>query len=567
MKKALCFCLICALLPLTVLPAPKSKITLEEEVIQTIASFYPVTATSQGIHTYDKQLADYSSGSISKMIGKLNGLKTRIQKGQAAAKGVEESVRYKLMLSNVESTLLDLETLRWYRTSPSLYLDEVLYGLVYLVGEPDSSHVNIDAVIGRMRSVPGLLATAQKNIKLPPPVYVDIAIESVEPIIDFYKQTTTTLIEVFPLQATMLAKLSQDAQEALNDFGAFLDKVPTGAPTSFAIGKANFDYKLKHEYFLPYGSDSLLKIGESLLADARKAYSDFQATADMTHPSGLDSVYVPMQFTREDLIDYYDWEVNQVKYFISSHDLISIPEDIASVIVQETPMYMRPIRAGIAYQPCGPFDSNGVGIFYIRPIPDSLDRVQLEARYRFVHRRGFRGSVVHEAYPGHHLQTQLASGNPDVIRKWQSNTMLMEGWALYCEEMMYHAGLFGKEDPAQWLGILGGIRFRAARIVADVKLHTGQFTYDQCVDWLIDVLEAKSESDQEYFRKEVRRYSLNPTIQMSYLVGKRELMALREAMKKRDGDSFTLKKFHDAVLAQGSVPPALLWELLGLKRD
>jgi uncharacterized protein (DUF885 family) len=145
--------------------------------------------------------------------------------------------------------------------------------------------------------------------------------------------------------------------------------------------------------------------------------------------------------------------------------------------------------------------------------------------------------------------------------------MLMEGWALYCEEMMYHAGLFGKEDPAQWLGILGGIRFRAARIVADVKLHTGQFTYDQCVDWLIDVLEAKSESDQEYFRKEVRRYSLNPTIQMSYLIGKRELMALREAMQKRDGNSFTLKKFHDAVLAQGSVPPALLWEILGLKKE
>lgn len=567
MKQMLAFCLASALVAVTLSAAPKPKISLEEEVIQTIAAFYPVTATSQGIHTHDKQLADYSSGSVSKMIGKLNGLKSRIQKELTTAKGVEGSVRCRLMLSNVESTLLDLETLRWYRISPSLYLDEVLYGLVYLVGEPDSSHVNIDAVLSRMRSVPGLLATAQKNIKQPPPVYVDIAIESIVPIMDFYKQTTTTLIEAFPLQATMLSKLSQAAQESLNDFGAFLDKVPTGAATSFAIGKANFDYKLKHEYFLPYDSDSLLKIGESLLADARKAYSDFQATADMTHPAGLDSVYVPMEFSRDDLLDYYDWEVNQVRYFISAHDLISVPDDIASVIVQETPAYMRPIRAGIAYQPSGPFDSNGIGIFYIRPIPDSLDRVQLEARYRFVHRRGFRGSVVHEGYPGHHLQTQLAARNSDIIRKWQSNTMLMEGWALYCEEMMYHAGLFGKEDQAQWLGILGGIRFRAARIVADVKLHTGQFTYDQCVDWLIDVLEAKSESDQEYFRKEVRRYSMNPTIQMSYLIGKRELIALREAMKKRDGDSFTLKKFHDAVLAQGSVPPALLWEILGLSKN
>jgi uncharacterized protein (DUF885 family) len=369
------------------------------------------------------------------------------------------------------------------------------------------------------------------------------------------------------LQADLLAKTSQGAIESLNDFGAFLAEIKTGDSTSFAIGKENFDYKLQHEYFLTYSSDSLLKIGETLLEAARKTYSEYEATADMTHPAGLDSVYVPVNFDRTDILNYYSWELNQVRFFITSHDLITIPDDIEPVIVQETPAYMRPIRAGIAYQPVGPFEPNGVGIFYIRPIPDDLDRSQIEARYRYVHRRGFRGSVVHEAYPGHHLQTQLAMRNPDVVRKWQSNTMLMEGWALYCEEMMYRQGLFGKEDPTQWLGVLGGIRYRAARIVADVKLHTGQFTYDQCVDWLIDVLDAKTESAQDYLRKEVRRYTLNPTIQMSYLIGKRELMDLRAAMQKRDGDQFTLKKFHDAVLAQGSIPPTLLWEILGLSRE
>jgi uncharacterized protein (DUF885 family) len=115
--------------------------------------------------------------------------------------------------------------------------------------------------------------------------------------------------------------------------------------------------------------------------------------------------------------------------------------------------------------------------------------------------------------------------------------------------------------------VLGGIRFRAARIVADVKLHTGRFTYDECVNWMIEALDAASESDKEYLRKEVRRYTLSPTYQMSYLMGKREIMALRQAAEERDGDQFSLKAFHDALLAEGSIPPTLMWDIMGLQKS
>ncbi|TET94776.1 MAG: DUF885 domain-containing protein, partial [Candidatus Zixiibacteriota bacterium] len=229
--------------------------------------------------------------------------------------------------------------------------------------------------------------------------------------------------------------------------------------------------------------------------------------------------------------------------------------------------FLRTMISGIAYQPAGPYDSVQQGYFYVRPIPDDLDRQQLEARYRYVHRRGFRGSIVHEAYPGHHLQLQVAGMNEDPVRKWQFNIMMIEGWALYCEEMMYHAGLYGEEDPGQWLGVLGGIRFRAARIVADVKLHTGQFTYDGCINWMIDALDVTSDSGKEYIRKEVRRYTISPAYQMSYLMGKREIMALRRAAEQRDGDRFSLKAFHDALLAEGSIPPTLMWDVMGLSRN
>ncbi len=124
----------------------------------------------------------------------------------------------------------------------------------------------------------------------------------------------------------------------------------------------------------------------------------------------------------------------------------------------ETPEFLRTMIGGIAYQPAGPFDSIQHGYFYVRPLGD-MDKTLLETRYKYVYRRGFKGSVVHEAYPGHHLQLQIAGMNPDPVRKWQMNNMMVEGWALYSEQMMYEQGLYGKEDKAQWQGVLGGIRF------------------------------------------------------------------------------------------------------------
>jgi uncharacterized protein (DUF885 family) len=124
--------------------------------------------------------------------------------------------------------------------------------------------------------------------------------------------------------------------------------------------------------------------------------------------------------------------------------------------------------------------------------------------------------------------------------------------------------LYGQEDATQWLGILGGIRYRAARIVADVKLHTGEFSYDECVDWLTRTLEISTESGEDYIRKEVRRYTHTPTVPMCYLIGKLEIQRLKEAVAKQRDTNFSERDFYDRLLSEGSIPPALMWEALGL---
>ncbi|HUV31759.1 MAG TPA: DUF885 domain-containing protein [Acidobacteriota bacterium] len=550
-------------------PAAGKNQTFEQlahEILETLQSFYPVRATEMGIHSYDHRLADYSSSSVKSMIKKLNDYEQQLYRFRNTRFTPAQQVDYKLIKSNVDIALQDLKQIEWHKKSPQLYVGEAVNGVYFLML---SQHAPLSeklySILSRMEAVPGLFSTARKNVKAPPRVWVDAATTALESGMEFYRQVASQLMSAFPDRADEISRVSTKAREAMNDYLEFVSRLEAGSGTAFAIGKGNFDYKLSHEYFLTIDSDSLLRVGEALLDEAKRAYDEYEMYVEQYHQNGQDSVFVPASFTRQDVLDYYQWETNQIKLFVQMTDLLNVPEDIADVSVVETPPFMRSMIPGIAYLPAGPFDTSQQGYFYIRPVPEALDRKQLEALYRYVHRRGFKGSVVHEAFPGHHLQMQIAGRHESEVRRWQRNYMMIEGWALYCEEMMYNAGLYGDEDPAQWLAILGGIVFRAARIVADVKLHTEQFTYQECVDWMTDVLEAETESEKEYIRTSIRKYTLTPTIWMSYLMGKTEIERLRAAAEANDPGSFDERDFYDALLAEGSIPPAMMWEIMNLE--
>jgi uncharacterized protein (DUF885 family) len=128
---------------------------------------------------------------------------------------------------------------------------------------------------------------------------------------------------------------------------------------------------------------------------------------------------------------------------------------------------------------------------------------------------------------------------------------MVEGWALYCEEMMAEQGYFGRDGRRR---TLDGIIFRAARAIVDVKLQTGEYSLDEATDFMV----RETGSKRDFIQREVRRYAVEPTQAMSYLIGKRDLVALRDECKRLKGENFSIKEFHDSLLARGSIPPSLL---------
>jgi uncharacterized protein (DUF885 family) len=541
-------------------PAENNLKALANEILDNLQIFYPVTATAKGIHKYDFRFTDYSSKSISTEISKLKKFQSRLTKIKLESLAPESQVDWKLLKSNVDIALQNLDRIKWHQKNPYMYVDDAVSG-IYLILASQYAPLNERAqnIIARWKVVPDLLAQARLNVKRAAPIHIRLASEMVGTGISFYNSAAEELKNELPELSSEVDASSARAVTAMKNFQRFLATVSVASPESFAIGKSEFDYKLKNEYFLDYDADSLLKIGESLLSQTDSHYQNLQFQLDST-PTPAESVFVLSCVQKEDLLKYYNWEVEQTKLYLREKNILTVPDDIGKCEVIETPFFFRNIMSGIAYQPSGTFSPDQTGYMYARPIPDSLDEGQRTAYYKFINRRGFKGSVVHEAYPGHHLQYMMSSRVSDDVRKWQENPCYYEGWALYCEEMMYDCGFYGS-DKRRYLGVLEGVMFRAARIVVDVKLHTGKMTVDQAVEWMTKALNA----DSNFIRIEVNRYTMTPTIPMSYLIGKTEVMKLRDALKAREGDKFALKDFHDRFLSEGMLPPRLLWEVWGLK--
>jgi uncharacterized protein (DUF885 family) len=167
-------------------------------------------------------------------------------------------------------------------------------------------------------------------------------------------------------------------------------------------------------------------------------------------------------------------------------------------------------------------------------------------------------TVVHEGYPGHHVQLLTAQRLGSEVRRHLWTPVMVEGWALYGEQLMADEGF--ARGPEERLFQLVNLLWRAVRIVLDTGLHTRGMTPVEAVDYMVAHLPIERTSAEA----EVRRYCAHPTYQLCYAVGRRDLLALRDAYRARAGADFTLRAFHDELLSYGGLPVSLVRWGMGL---
>ena len=192
-------------------------------------------------------------------------------------------------------------------------------------------------------------------------------------------------------------------------------------------------------------------------------------------------------------------------------------------------------------------DGSRGGSFYINVVdPEAWGTFELESM------------AFHEGIPGHHLQLAIAAELEELpdFRKHIHNSAYAEGWGLYTERLADEMGLYS--GAVDRMGIFSADSLRACRLVVDTGLHALGWSRQQAVDYMV----ANSPMTAAICRPEVDRYILSPGQATSYMIGRLEILRMRAEAQQRQGEAFDIKRFHTAVLDNGSLPLGVLDEVV-----
>ena len=462
------------------------------------------------------------------------------------------------------------------------------------------------ALRSRLMAVPNLLLNAHENVMDPVREYVETAVDICGSFVPFLRETLPHLSRKLASSETQashsyedilseIAMTSNVAADCLEEYADFLrnDLLPRSS-AACGIGKEVYEEILKHEHFIE-SSEELLKMGEEHFKQVKK---ELELLAKEIDPTRTWQEITEQEIntkhpTAANLLQSYLEEIEHAKKHMLTKNLVSKPPPEEKVVGFSTPKFLVPFSPVGDYLNPSPFVGMGS-----RDSSPSLSRYRvghlmlhsIEARRlpELEERKLLRGhdyswiSVVspHESYPGHHVQALLAQQHTRVLRKFHESILFYEGWGLYTEELAYETGFFKKEQeyteeetgdlkiiPATYFAKLTRLTqlrlrlWRAARIILDVKLNTGEMTFEECREFLHREVKLNEGASQG----EVFMYLSRPGYAPCYVAGFVMLMELREEMKRKRseaGKEFSLKDFHDLVLSKGCIPFKLLKTLI-----
>ena len=512
--------------------------------------FDPAAASSAGLVSHDARLGRFDAETTREHLSALRAVAGAIE--ELESDDLQAEIDRTALLGEIRSGAFRLEHERPHVRNPAFWLSHVFQGLYAILSRRNGAiAARAPAALQRLRAIPDFLATARDTLDEPPAVFVDTALGMLGGGGELVVQLVAALDSEVPELRADFQDAAGKALEALKRFGTALrgEIEPAADPHAFAVGEEQFGRRLHHEHALVAGAPELWRYGLHLQEETE---AELAALASRLDGRSWREIVEELRGDApepEALLGVYRAELDRAHAFVAARDLVSVPRDPVDVV--PTPGFMLALVPFAAYEPPPIFLSHQTGRFYVTP-PDPGSPPETLARQRRGHcRHAIPAMVAHEAYPGHHLQLVTAQGLASEVRRLVGTPVMVEGWALYCEQLMDEAGYY-EEDEARLFRLVN-LLWRAIRIVLDVGLHTRGMSPAEAVDYMVEHLPIERASAEA----EVRRYCAWPTYQLCYAVGRRELLRLREAYRERAGASFRPRAFHDELLAYGGIPVAL----------
>lgn len=434
------------------------------------------------------------------------------------------------------------------RRNPAFYVDQTLGGLLELaLPPPPYTPARAEALVAQLRSFPATLASARENLTDLRRPFAERAIGVLEHADEALDAAVQSLAKELPAPSgsTLRASLPA-AREALVAYRTWLKGRLPHARIDTAIGRDAYLYFLRNVALVPETPQDLLALARAEWSRA-VAFEALEAVRD----AGL--ARPTLAPTLEAQVEAESRAEARVRAFLEERHLLTVPAETPRYLNAALPPWIRALAdyGGIDDFP-GPSRPQDPGIRYL---PEPGPGLGFFSRSMAEDPRPI---IVHEGIPGHFFQLWLGNRHVDPIRRHYYDSGSNEGIGFYAEEMLLQAGLFD-DAPRTRETLYRFMRLRALRVEVDVRLALGEFTLAEATDYL----ERTVPMDRASAVEEATLFASTPGQAISYQAGKLALVRLLADTRRREGEAFSLQRFHDALWREGNVPFSLQrWERL-----
>jgi uncharacterized protein (DUF885 family) len=531
----------------------------------------PEDATELGDHRFDGQLTDYSSDAQAKDLATQKEFRDKLNAIDGSQLTGANNVDFRILKENIDYKIFQDEELKEPEWNPLVYMQSLANSLYLLVARDFApAEKRIPNLRQRMEAIPRVIAQAKANLQHPPRVHTETAIEQTQGAISLVREGLAPLLDQSPRMKKDLTPLQEKTAAAMEDYKKWLqsDLLPR-SDGDFRLGALKYRKKLRFALASDLPMEEIMKrakadleqtqttIYETALPLYRKYFpnADDKTLTDKHKVTAAVLGKLAEQHSDDaTVVDYAKKIVTEATDFVKQHDLVAIPNVPLDVIA------MPEFKRGVAIAYCdapGPLDKTGRTFFAVAPTPKDWSKERSESFFREYNNYMIRDLTVHEAMPGHFLQ--LARANefhaPTLVRAIFQSGTFVEGWAVYCEQVMAEQGYGGPEVKMQQLKM----RLRAiCNAILDQSIHAGNMSEQQAMDLMMkEGYQQEGEAVAKWKRARLTSAQLS-----TYFVGVTEHLDLRDRAKARA--SFDQKKYNNQVISYGSPPVKYVRELMGL---
>ncbi len=469
----------------------------------------------------------------------------------------DASIDRRFLIGLLESDVYTAEQRRIWENDASMYVPAYAIGRLLEPQAEEPAGERAASLLALLEELPKRLDIGRENLKNPPRRFTEAAVFKTQGTIASLETDGASLAGAAAVSEDEYAATLETAVAALTSFERFLeDELLPRSTGSWAIGKEHYDFILQRRWFFDQDAEQILERGwrafeetEALAQEVAeriepgKHWSEVYETLKDNHPpaDGIKAAY-------------QQW-MDTAQVFVRDKQILTLPEG-ERVITVDTPPAMRRSSPFGTFQTVDRFGTELEGKLVLTPIESWMTPEQQAERLRSHHWAWVPVIAVHEAYPGHHADAIKTRENPRLLRKIAKESIFSEGWGLMTEELMFELGFLEGDDVR--LTQLRNRLWRAARVILDVSMHTGEMTVDEAVDFMVE----RVRFERYAAELEVGMYTVRPTYVLGYMIGMEEIMQIRADWIAANGEPEPPSEFYDQLLTVGSIPPVLVREVL-----